>query len=162
MGVDARRALILTGTVVSTVLVLVFFAGAASAQCTAMPITFTVNSSTGSIGSDAQWPGGMAPPGTAPCEVPVTRPSGGILLAGTLGESWGMVSFGRGFLSCSLTGVCNPNGGFCSDLMPCVGVDAPSTCPAVLFQGIPNCNSDRPSCSLGFNGNATASAHVQC
>jgi uncharacterized repeat protein (TIGR01451 family) len=154
MGVDARRALILTGTVVSTVLVLVFFAGAASA-CTATDFTFSVNSSGGGPVTDSSWPGGTETQGTAPCSVTVKRPSGDIVLVGTLGDSWIVESFTSGFSSCILTGDCNTNGGTCTS---CVGVDAPSACPL----GIPNCTDNRPSCSTGLNGNATASAHVHC
>ena len=155
MGVHARRALILTGTVVSTVLVLVFFAGAASA-CTATDFTFTVNSSGGGVFTDSQWPGGTATQGAAPCEVTVNQPSGDIVLVGTLGDSWSIESFTSGFSSCILTGGCNANGGTCT---ACNGVDAPSSCPPL---GIPNCTSNRPSCSTGLNGNASANAHVHC
>ena len=126
MGVNARRALILTGTVVSTVLVLVFFAGAASAQCIQTAFDFTMMS-VNAPPAAAFWPGGTATIGTAPCDVTVTQPSGDINLIGLLGDAWRMVTFGSGFSSCILAGVCNPNGGICDPFMPCVGVDAPSS-----------------------------------
>ena len=134
MGVDARRALILTETVVSTVLGLVVFAGAASAQCPQTAFDFTMMS-TGNPPAAAFWPGGTATQGTAPCDVNVTQPSGDINLIGLFGDAWRMVTFGSGFSSCMLAGVCNPNGGICDPFMPCVGVDAPSACPS--FLGIP-------------------------
>src|SRR5262249_45829679 len=67
-----------------------------------------------------------------------------------------IASVTSGFSICSLTGDCNAHGGTCTG---CVGVDAPSSCPPL---GIPDCTNDRPSCTTGLNGDATASAHVHC
>ena len=78
-----------------------------------------------------------------------------VVIVGTLGDPWAIATV-AGYASCTFTGGCATNGGTCTS---CKGVDAPSQCP---LAGIPNCTSNRPSCSAGLNGTAIGSAHVQC
>jgi hypothetical protein len=120
--------------------------------------TFDVamTSSAGGALSDAQWPGGTVTQcTTAGCCVTLNRPSGDIVLIGALGDHWTVAS-STGFSSCALTTGCATNGGTCTS---CNGVDAPTSCPPL---GIPNCTSNRPSCSSGLNGSASDTSHVQC
>ena len=125
--------------------------------CTLTIFNFSVNSSGGGPLTDSSWDdGSMTQPSVgAACSVTVKAPSGDIVLVGTLGDAWSVTGF-TGFSGCVLTGGCNANGGTCTS---CNGVDAPSSCPPL---GIPSCTDDRPSCSTGLNGNASASAHVTC
>jgi hypothetical protein len=109
--------------------------------CASHTFTFTMTSSTGGLFTDAVWPGGtetMNGPEGATCSVTVQRPSGDIVLVGTLGDAWSVVSrVGYG---------------------TAVGTAfAPSSCPPF---GIPNVTAGRPSCSTGLNGSATASFSV--
>ena len=125
--------------------------------CTQTTFTFSVNSSGGGPITDSSWDdGSMTQPSVgAACSVTVKAPSGDIVLVGTLGDAWTITGH-TGFSSCVLTGGCNANGGTCTS---CNGVDAPTSCPPL---GIPNCTDNRPSCSTGLNGNASAMAHVTC
>ncbi len=124
--------------------------------CAAHGFQFTMTSTTGGLVSDAHWPGGQDTQCASPgCCVTVGRPSGDVVLVGSLGDHWTVAGV-SGFSSCTLTGGCATNGGTCTS---CNGVDAPTSCP--LF-GIPNCTGNRPSCSAGLNGSATDTAHVQC
>ncbi len=124
--------------------------------CPNQTFNFTMTSSSGGLLSDAQWPGGLTQQCATPgCCVTLQRPSGDVVIVGTLGDRW-LISAFTGYASCSFTSGCATNGGTCSS---CNGVDAPSSCPPV---GIPNCTSNRPSCSAGLNGSATDTAHVQC
>ena len=125
--------------------------------CAGHTFTVSMTSSAGGLFNDAQWPGGQVIQCVNPsCCVTLNRPSGDIVLVGTLGDAWTIVAF-SGYSNCAFTSGCNtPNGGTCNG---CSGVDAPSACPPA---GIPNCTSNRPSCSTGLNGSATDSAHVQC
>jgi hypothetical protein len=126
--------------------------------CPTTTFDFTVNSAGGGAFNDSSWPGGDVSQGTANCTVTVTQPSGDVVIVGTLGDSWQVKSFGSGFSSCVLSGACQTHGTG-STCTSCTGVDAPSSCPPA---GIAFCNSNRPTCSAGLNGNATASAHVLC
>src|SRR5262249_42923830 len=125
--------------------------------CTQTTFTFSVNSSGGGPITDSSWDDGSMtqPSASAPCSVRVKAPSGDIIVMGTLGDAWTVSGF-TGFAVCVLTGGCNANGGTCT---ACDGVDAPSSCPPL---GIPNCTDNRPSCSTGLNGNASATPHVAC
>jgi hypothetical protein len=115
-----------------------------------------MTSSAGGFLNDAQWPGGLATMCATPsCCVSVNRPSGDVVVVGTLGTVWQIATV-NGYASCSFTGGCDAHGGTCTN---CTGVDAPSSCPPA---GIANCTDQRPSCSAGLNGSATASAHVVC
>ena len=115
-----------------------------------------MTSSSGGLFSDAQWPGGQVTQCASPsCCVTVNRPSGDIVLVGTTGDAWTIAS-STGYGACVFTIGCSTNGGTCTS---CNGVDAPSSCPPA---GIPNCTSNRPSCSAGLNGSASDTAHVQC
>jgi hypothetical protein len=109
--------------------------------CASHTFTFTMTSSTGGLFTDAVWPGGtvtMNGPEGATCSVTVQRPSGDIVLVGTLGDAWSVVSrVGYG---------------------TAVGTAfAPSSCPPL---GIASVTAGRPSCSTGLNGSATASFSV--
>jgi len=109
--------------------------------CASHTFTFTMTSSTGGLFTNAVWPGGtvtMNGPEGATCSVTVQRPSGDIVLVGTLGDAWSVVSrVGYG---------------------TAVGTAfAPSSCPPL---GIPSVTAGRPSCSTGLNGSATASFSV--
>jgi hypothetical protein len=126
--------------------------------CPTTTFDFTVNSSGGGLVTDSSWPGGDVSQGTGNCTVTVTQPSGDVVLVGTLGDSWQVKSFGSGFSSCVLSGACQTHGGG-STCTNCTGVDTPSSCPPL---GIAVCNTNRPSCTTGLNGNASASAHVLC
>jgi hypothetical protein len=109
--------------------------------CASHTFTFTMTSSTGTLFTDAVWPGGtetMNGPEGATCSVTVRRPSGDITLVGTLGDAWTIVS---------RTGYGTAVG----------TAFAPSSCPPL---GIPNVTAGRPSCSVGLNGSATASFSV--
>jgi hypothetical protein len=143
----------LTETVLDGNNSLIYCGGAPS--CPLTTFDFSVNSSGGGPITDSSWDDGSMtqPSATAPCRVTVQAPSGDITIP--VGDAW-FVSDWRGFSSCVLTGGCNANGGTCTS---CNGVDAPSSCPPL---GIPSCTDDRPSCSTGLNGNASASAHVTC
>ena len=109
--------------------------------CASHTFTFTMTSSTGGLFTDAVWPGGtvtMNGPEGATCSVTVQRPSGDIVLVGTLGDAWSVVStVGYG---------------------TAVGTAfAPSSCPPL---GVASVTAGRPSCSTGLNGSATASFSV--
>jgi len=113
-------------------------------------------SSTSGAFVGPEWPGGQVTDCVTPgCCVTVGRPSGGVAVRGPDGDPWSIVGF-TGFSSCAFSGACAPHGGSCTG---CTGVDAPSACPA---PGVPDCTSDRPSCSVATNGTATADAHVAC
>ena len=126
--------------------------------CVTTTFDFTVNSSGGGPITNSSWPGGDASQGTGNCTVTVTRPSGDIIIVGTLGDSWQVKSFGPGFSSCVFSGACQTHGAL-STCTSCTGVDTPSSCPPA---GIAICNSNRPTCSAALNGDATTSAHVLC
>ena len=109
--------------------------------CASHTFTFTMTSSTGGLFNDAVWPGGtvtMNGPEGATCSVTVQRPSGDIVIVGTLGDAWSIVSrVGYG---------------------TAVGTAfAPSSCPPL---GIASVTAGRPSCTTGLNGSATASFSV--
>jgi hypothetical protein len=123
-----------------------------TSPCVASTFDFTINSTGGGAGSDSHWNGEVLTMGSAPCTVTVKAPSGDIVAAG---DAWTIAGF-AGFSACTFAGGCDGHGGACTG---CNGVDAPSSCP---FAGIPNCTNNRPTCSVGLNGNATDSAHVQC
>jgi hypothetical protein len=93
------------------------------------------------------------------CAVTVQPPSGAVTLVGDAGDHWTITNI-FGFTSCNFTGTCNPRTGTCTN---CAGVDAPVVCTGnATMMGTPSCTNNRPSCSLGTNGSATAFAHVQC
>jgi hypothetical protein len=124
--------------------------------CPAQVFNVTMTSSTGGLFTNAQWPGGLVQQCSTPgCCVTMLRPSGDVVLVGTLGDPWAIAGV-NGYSSCSFTSGCATNGGTCTS---CNGVDAPTQCPLL---GIPNCTSNRPSCSAGLNGTAIDAAHVQC
>jgi hypothetical protein len=90
-----------------------------------------MTSSTGGPFSNAQWPGGQATLCSTPsCCVTVNRPSGDIVLVGTLGSQWTLFGF-SGYVGCSFVGACNAHGGTCTS---CTGVDAPSSCRRPAFR----------------------------
>ena len=127
---------------------------------------FVVNSSNGTPGSPpfvppnpAVWPGGQQTQGSGPCHVTVQAPSGLITLVGDAGDHWTITNV-TGFSSCAFAGTCMARNGTCTN---CTGVDVPVICPAnQQGMGIPSCTNNRPSCSVGFSGSASAIAHVQC
>ena len=114
---------------------------AAPPACASHTFHFTMTSSTGGLFTDATWPGATetqnGPEGSS-CSVTVKQPSGDIVLVGTLGDAWTIVS---------KTGYGTAVG----------TAFAPSSCPPA---GIPNVTAGRPSCSTGLNGSATASFDV--
>ena len=64
-----------------------------SPPCPAHTYNFTITSSTGGAFSDAAWPGGTYTHTASPgCSVTVQAPSGDIVLVGTLGDAWSIVS----------------------------------------------------------------------
>ena len=98
---------------------------------TCSPTTLT-NTITGIKDSDfaQHWPGGTVVLGTPTCNVTLARPSGSILLIGTLGDAWritGRTGFGTAVLT----------------------VNQPS-CNSPL--AIPNVTANRPSCSSAYVG----------
>jgi hypothetical protein len=124
--------------------------------CVTTTFDFTVNSSGGGLITDSSWPGGDASQGTGNCTVTVTRPSGDIVLTGLTADHWQDQELRSRVLELRLfrrLSDARPN----EHVHNCTGVDTPSDCPPV---GIAFCNSNRPSCSAGMNGDATASAHV--
>ncbi len=124
--------------------------------CAPHTYNFSMTSSTGGPFNNAQWPGGLTQQCASPgCCVTMLRPSGDVVIVGTLGDRWQIATV-NGYGSCSFTSGCATNGGTCTS---CNGVDAPTQCPLL---GIPNCTSNRPSCSAGLNGTAIDAAHVQC
>jgi hypothetical protein len=126
--------------------------------CVTTTFNFTVNSSGGGLISDSSWPGGDVSQGTGNCTVTVTQPSGDIVQTGLTADHWQIKSMGPGFSTCVFSGACQTHGSG-STCTNCTGVDTPSSCPPAAFS---YCNSNRPSCSVGIDGNATASAHVLC
>ncbi|WP_304650404.1 hypothetical protein [Nostocoides sp. HKS02] len=94
--------------------------------------TTLTNSITGVKDTDfaQHWPGGIVTLGTATCNVTLQRPSGSILLIGTLGDAW-QITGKTGFGAATLT------------------VNQPScNSPAA----IPNVTANRPSCSSAYVG----------
>jgi hypothetical protein len=109
--------------------------------CASHTFTFTMTSSMGTALDEAAWPGStvtMDGPEGASCSVTVKEPSGDITLVGTLGDAW-TITAKTGYGTAVGTAF------------------APSSCP---FAGIPNVTANRPSCSVGLNGSATASFEV--
>jgi hypothetical protein len=98
---------------------------------TCSPTTLT-NTITGVKDNDfdQHWPGATVVLGTATCNVTLQRPSGSILLIGTLGDAWAITAK-TGFGAATLT------------------VNQPScNSPAA----IPNVTANRPSCSSAYVG----------
>ena len=94
--------------------------------------TTLTNSITGVKDNDfaQHWPGGTVTLGTSTCNVTLQRPSGSILLIGTLGDAW-EITGKTGFGAATLT------------------VNQPScNSPAA----IPNLTANRPSCSSAYVG----------
>ena len=114
---------------------------AAPPACASHTFHFTMTSSTGGLFTDATWPGATetqnGPEGSS-CSVTVKQPSGDIVLVGTLGDAWTIVS---------KTGYGTAVG----------TAFAPSSCPPL---GIPNVTAGRPYSSTGLNGSATATFQV--
>ena len=97
--------------------------------CSSTTLTNTI---TGVKDNDfnQHWPGGTVTLGTATCNVTLARPSGSILLIGTLGDAW-QITGKTGFGAATLT------------------VNQPScNSPAA----IPNVTANRPSCSSAYVG----------
>lgn len=97
--------------------------------CSSTTLTNTI---TGVKDNDfaQHWPGGTVMLGTATCNVTLQRPSGSILLIGTLGDAW-QITGRTGFGAATLT------------------VNQPScNSPAA----IPNVTANRPSCSSAYVG----------
>lgn len=102
--------------------------------CGNQNLSLTINSSSGGAFSSAAWPGGTEQLTTSiGCSVTITRPEGGIELAGS-SSVFAIASF-EGFSACSP--------GTCEVL----------SCP---FAGIGQCFGDRPNCSVATNGSGQA------
>jgi len=118
-------------------------AGKITCSCPTWIFAFVMNSSTGTSGTDAAWPGGSVTatyPGRPDCSVTVTQPSGDITLVGGLGgDPWQWSRAGQGYSTITATPL------------------APSSCPPL---GIATLSDNRPSCSTGLNGSATADLDV--
>lgn len=135
--------------------------GAPPAGCSNLTFTFSLDSSVAGAFSNASWPGGSATqtdPSNSACSVTVARPSGDVVLVGTLGDAWAVSSF-AGYSNCFGTGGVNGDGVQNPD---CSGLNDPS---------FPNVTAGRPSCSNGLcsgsffgctSGQATDQYVVQC
>lgn len=128
--------------------------------CTNHTFTFSISSSAAGPFSDASWPGGThsaIDPADTNCGVTVGAPSGDVILVGTLGDAWHIVSH-TGYSNCFGTG--GPNND---------GVANPD-CSQLNVPSFPNVTSGRPSCSNGLcsplicggNGVASDTYTVQC
>jgi hypothetical protein len=127
------------------------------------PFNFTVDSTTGGglFGPKAAWLGGTVTQAVGRCHVTVQAPSGNVTVTGDApgADHWTITNV-TGFSSCDFVGTCVAHGGSCTN---CTGVDAPVFCSGNgTVMGTPSCTNDRPWCSLGTSGSATALAHVQC
>jgi Collagen triple helix repeat (20 copies) len=131
-----------------------------AAGCTTHVFTFIMISSPGGEFNDAQWPGmneTMTDPNNSSCGVTVAEPSGDVILVGTLGDAWHIVSH-AGYTSCSGTNGVNGD-----------GVANPD-CSQLNVGSLPNVTSGRPSCSIGTcaallcsgNGIASDTYQVTC